>query len=81
VSELNLLRGGGNISQPTLWEELKRRGVLDEDFDAEAEQALLAAEVEQQMEQQQAYFEQQQQAAAQQPQGDGEPTGGNNGVE
>jgi len=82
VSELSLLRGGGNISQPTLWEELKRRGVLDEDFDAEAEQVLLAAEVEQQMAQQQAFFEQQQQAvAAQQPQGDGEPTGGNNGVE
>jgi Domain of unknown function (DUF4055) len=76
VSELSLLRSGGNISQPTLWEELKRRGVLDEDFDADKEQVLLAAEVEQQMEQQQAYFEQQQAAAQQQVDEQGNPLEG-----
>jgi hypothetical protein len=31
------MRRNGDLSQPTLWDEMKRRGVLSDDFDADAE--------------------------------------------
>jgi len=44
VKELITMRTAGDLSQATLWSELKRYGILSEDFDEEAEKALLEDE-------------------------------------
>jgi hypothetical protein len=41
---LQRMKLAGDLSRPSLWAELKRRGVLMEDFDAEAEDERLAEE-------------------------------------
>lgn len=45
LDALNSARERGDISQATYWSELKRRGVLSDDFDAEKERDLLFNEV------------------------------------
>lgn len=42
---LNSARKNGDLSQRTYWSELKRRGILSADFDAEAEETALAEEL------------------------------------
>ena len=44
VKELQAMRIAGDLSQDSLWAELKRYGVLSEDFDEEAEKDLLETE-------------------------------------
>lgn len=44
MSDVISMRAKGDISQETLWEEAKRRKVLGDSFDAEAERKRLAAE-------------------------------------
>ena len=44
IKTLYATRQGGDLSQQTFWEELKRRNVLSDEFDAEREQALIAEE-------------------------------------
>ena len=63
VMELSALRNSQNLSQTTLWKELKRRSVLDEDFNANAEQVLLDGEAAQTLEHQQTTLEMQMQTA------------------
>lgn len=46
LDALDKARGRKDISQQTYWSELKRRGVLSDDFDPEAEELLLASEQE-----------------------------------
>ena len=41
IDALLRMRAGGDLSQATLWEEQKRRGVLDEAFDPEEEKQLI----------------------------------------
>lgn len=45
LDALNKARAAGDISQRTYWAELKRRGVLSDDFDAQKELELLLEEV------------------------------------
>lgn len=44
IKALGEMRGRGDISKRTYWEELKRRGLLSDDFDADAEIDLLELE-------------------------------------
>lgn len=44
LDALATARGNGDLSQETLWQELKRRGVLSQDFDADAERERLLNE-------------------------------------
>lgn len=41
VDALNTMRENGDLSQDTLWEEMKRRKILSPDFDAEKEKNLI----------------------------------------
>jgi hypothetical protein len=50
IKDLLSMRGTGDLSQSTLWFEMKRIGILSEDFDEEAEEALLELEKEANME-------------------------------
>jgi hypothetical protein len=45
LTELTAVRARGDISRRTYWKELVRRGLLASDFDADAEERLLLAEV------------------------------------
>lgn len=45
VAELRQARNKGDLSQPTYWEELKRRGILSSEFTAEREIERLLADV------------------------------------
>jgi hypothetical protein len=46
ITEFNAMAVAGNISKQTLWEELRRRHMLSEDFDPETEQANLDSELQ-----------------------------------
>jgi hypothetical protein len=50
IKDLLAMRVSGDLSQSTLWFEMKRIGILSEDFDEEAEEALLELEKEANME-------------------------------
>jgi hypothetical protein len=50
IKDLLAMRVSGDLSQSTLWFEMKRIGILSEDFDEEAEEALLELEKEASME-------------------------------
>jgi len=50
IKDFIAMRTNGDLSQQTLWFELKRIGILSEDFDEEAEEALLELEKEANME-------------------------------
>jgi hypothetical protein len=45
LDQLLKMRAQREISQPTFWDECKRRHILSDEFDADAEQVLLAADV------------------------------------
>jgi hypothetical protein len=44
LSSLQQMRSSGDLSRQTLWEEFKRRGILSDGFDAEAEQVRIDEE-------------------------------------
>ena len=44
IKELLAMRTTGDLSQASLWFEMKRHGILSEDFDEEAEELLLEDE-------------------------------------
>lgn len=49
IAELNSTTSAGNLSRETLWDEMKRRNQLSEDFDAEVEKSRLEDQVSRDM--------------------------------
>ena len=72
IKELLAMRASGDLSQQSLWFELKRHGILSEDFDEEMEQELLDLEKEANMEREAKMMREMEQIGAD-PFGEGNP--------
>lgn len=79
LDQLLKMRAQREISQPTFWDECKRRHILSDEFDADKEQTLLAADVAADLTHMQDTIAVQAKAGGPQPPGSGKNKSNKNG--